>query len=835
MNQQHPLWKTLSEEQQNELRKKNDIYEKDAFSQGILRYRKTIDAIDSVSKRPEKVTIAHFLQAVCDEIHKEQIAIAAGLPSMGNPSDWYAPFITIKPERLALLAMSFMLQSPKQIGSVLYREIGDAVRTEVMLDEIRSINKNKSAKQKGFSRDEAKKLIKNTPKIKKLYKSLGANPLQWKLKSKIALGAKLVQCVINATGGWCVQVEFVKKNISKGFVVMNDELVQWLHEYHDDLECIRPLKMPMCCPPEPWGFRNKEGHIVNKPTKRIEGGFRVLGESWVTGHKGNHSADFKRDEMLQVFEAVNHIQDTQWQIDVDILDLVQSIMKLNSHEYSNIIPMSPQPPKLPPCPTDRAQRRLWHQNRIQQRSAWYAATSQRIAALKCIDTANEFKDLPVWFPHNVDFRGRFYPSASHISPQGSDISRALLRFAEKKPLGKTGLNALIIYAASLAGNDKMSYKDRIDWFNTTWLPLIYDLQRGKSIPKFDPFSHKVWVDYDSPLQFIQILWEIQAAVSTDDPTKFMSSVSVNIDGSQNGIQHLSALMRDEVGGKSVNLIDSELPSDLYQDVADKVLDRINEDCNERPDETDSLGNPAPHLLWQPVFSVKKKRRGIVKRPVLAYPYGVTVRGMHDSIISDGHTDGLQGSQYNNANYLANIINESVKDTVVIAAKLMDYLRSIAKILADNGYPVSWITPIGLPIVQSYVKEEQKIVKTCLHSVAFYIPNGKKELNIPAQVRGIVANFIHSLDASHAGYCCLDLKDAGINSVQFIHDSIGVHACHVEQLHKVIRKTFINMHAITILEDFISDLEKQTGIKLPPPPKKGNLNLETIRTARWFFA
>jgi DNA-directed RNA polymerase len=437
--------------------------------------------------------------------------------------------------------------------------------------------------------------------------------------------------------------------------------------------------------------------------------------------------------------------------------------------------------------------------------------------------------LPVFFPHNIDFRGRFYPSASHISPQGNDLARALLRYAEHKPLGKDGLDVLKIYAATLAGHDKISYADRIKWFDTTWVPVI----KGKG--KFDPFDHKIWIDYDSPLQFLQVLWEIQGAINSPDPTKFMSSVSVNIDGSQNGIQHLSALMRDEIGGKSVNLVDAELPADLYMDVADKVKEIIEEDYKDDPNATDKLGNPAPPVLWKPIFESKKRRRGIVKRPVLAYPYGVTIRGMHDSLIADGHTDGLQGSQYYNADYLANVINESVKETVIQAAILMEYLRDITKTLADNGIAISWTTPFGLPINQKYIWEESRVIKTCLHSVAFYVPNGAKGINTPAQVRGIVANFIHSLDSSHAGYIALDMKDEKMNSVQFVHDSIGTHACNVKRLHEIIRKTFINMHNISILDDFVRDLSKATGIQLSPPPPKGKLKLESVRTSRWFFA
>jgi len=830
------MYENLNDSEKEELLKLNNKFESDAVHEGVQRYHRTMQAIDPASKRPEKVVIGTFLDEVAKHIANEQKNLALGNATSGSPSYWYAPFIAIRAEKLAMIGLSYMMESPKQVSSVLCRQIGDAIRAQVMLEEIREINKQKNPNQKGFTRDDSKRFLKNLPKIQKVFNNLNhGKAIKWKLSAKIALGSKIVQSIIQATGGWTVQVEFVKRNVSKAFVVMNDELVEYLNQYHVNLEALRPVKFPLCVPPLPWGFADEHGIKVEKPTDTITGGYRILKEEFITGHRGHHAADLKTDTMNLVFEAVNHIQSTQWRIDKDIYSLATHIVSLNSPEYNNIIPCVPQKPKLPPIPQDKAGRRLWHQNRIQQRARWHSETSRRIAAIKAMDVAKQFIDLPVFFAYELDFRGRIYAKASHISPQGSDLSRALLRYEEKLPLGPDGLDRLIIYAASLAGHDKITYADRIKWFNETWMPVL----KGKS--KLDPMEHKVWVDYDYPLQFIQITWEIQAAVNSPDHTKFKSSVNVSADASNNGLQHLSALMRDEVGGKSVNLIDSELPEDMYMNVADKVKDIIFNDYNADPTAKDKLGNDAPHVIWYKEFTKgtpeqqKRYRRKVCKRPTLSSPYGVTQRGVEESLIADGFTDGLKGSQYHNANYLARAIFEAIDSTVIQASVLMKYLRDIAKILGEAGHPIFWKTPLGLPIVQEYVREESRIIKTCLHHCTFYVPNGNKQLDVSAQVRGIVANFIHSLDATNAGYSALDMKDEGINSVSFIHDSIGCHACHMTKLHEIVRKTFINLHHIRLLENFVSDLEKKTNIKLPPIPQKGKLKLNSIRSSRWFFS
>lgn len=829
------IFQNLNEGEKERLLKLNEKFESDAIHDGIHRYYKTMASIDSASKRPEKMVIASFLDAVAKHIAEEQKQIMNGKPTSGSPTLWYAPFVSVKAEKLAMIALSYMLEEPKQVSSTLSRQIGDAVRNQIMLEEIKEINKKKNPQSKGFSRDDTKKFVKNLPKIQKVFTQLNNGNLKYKLSAKIALGAKLIDCVIDSTNGWVVQTEWVKKNITKAFIVMRDELCEYIHNYHIQLEGLRPIKVPMCVPPLPWSFADENGIPTNKPTDKIMGGYRILQEEFITGFRGHHNADLKTESMAQVFEVVNHIQNTQWKIDTNIMDLANHIIDLNSSEYNNIIPCAPQKPKLPPIPQDQAGKRLWHQNRIQMRARWYSETSRRIAAMKALDVAKQFKDLPVFFPYELDFRSRMYAKASHISPQGADLARALLRYEERLPLGADGLDRLKIYAATLAGFDKISYPARIKWFDDNWLKYI------KTNIMFDPFTHKVWVNYDYPLQFIQVLWEIQEAINSPDPTKYKSSVNVSIDASNNGLQHLSALMRDEVGGKSVNLVDSELPEDMYLNVADKVLEIVINDYNADPNAKDKVGNDAPQVVWYREFTKgtpeeqKKFRRKICKRPTLASPYGVSLRGVEQSLQDDGFCDNLKGSQWHNSNYLAQAIFTAIDSTVIQAAVLMRWFREVAKLLGEAGKPIFWNTPLGLPVVQQYLREESRIIKTCLHHCTFFIPNGSKAIDVGAQVRGIVANYIHSLDSANLGYSVLDLKDMGITSISCIHDSIGTHACNINKLHDVVRKTFINMHHINLLEDFVSENEQKSGLKLPQLPKKGKLKLELIRNSRWFFS
>jgi DNA-directed RNA polymerase, mitochondrial len=72
----------------------------------------------------------------------------------------------------------------------------------------------------------------------------------------------------------------------------------------------------------------------------------------------------------------------------------------------------------------------------------------------------QFADDEIYFPHNIDFRGRAYPIPPNFSHIGDDLCRGLLLFSEAKELGEEGLRWLKIHTANIFGNDKISLAER---------------------------------------------------------------------------------------------------------------------------------------------------------------------------------------------------------------------------------------------------------------------------------------------------------------------------------------------------------------------------------------
>jgi DNA-directed RNA polymerase len=93
---------------------------------------------------------------------------------------------------------------------------------------------------------------------------------------------------------------------------------------------------------------------------------------------------------------------------------------------------------------------------------------------------------------------------------------------------------------------------------------------------------------------------------------------VHQDGTCNGLQHYAAMGRDIEGAEQVNLIDKELPADIYTHVAQLVEKKIINDL-----ESDELDPQTKELASKLSGQIRRK---IVKQTVMTTVYGVTFLG-----------------------------------------------------------------------------------------------------------------------------------------------------------------------------------------------------------------
>jgi DNA-directed RNA polymerase len=384
-----------------------------------------------------------------------------------------------------------------------------------------------------------------------------------------------------------------------------------------------PRYLPMVVEPQPWASHN-------------EGGYLKL-SSMIMRTRGSNGqiAALKKCEMPQVMEGLNSLSQVRWQINSPILDVIQKLWE----DGGAICGLPPRADfEFPDEPME---------DEIEEGGDFEAASmshnklvsklkkaNRDLHSLRCdvklkLQVAQEFRQYEkIYFPYNIDFRGRAYPIPPNLNHLGNDICRGLLMFADKKPLGEDGLQWMKIHLANLFGKDKMSFAMRIQYMDG-----MLDQVRDSAYKPLN--GDQWWMQADEPFQALATCIELAHAIDSPNPAEYKSSLPVHMDGSCNGLQHYAALGRDDEGGRQVNLTPSEEPQDVYTGVADMVINQIARDAamvegtDFHPDDEDYAEVLEKRRYAQMLEG--QITRKVVKQTVMTSVYGVTFVGARKQI------------------------------------------------------------------------------------------------------------------------------------------------------------------------------------------------------------
>ncbi len=191
-----------------------------------------------------------------------------------------------------------------------------------------------------------------------------------------------------------------------------------------------------------------------------------------------------------------------------------------------------------------------------------------------VQIADEMKKFEqFYFVWRMDFRGRLYPQQTLLHPQAGDMPKSLLLFANEKPLNEKGKRWFFIHGANCYGEvDKEVFSKRVVWVEEHQETIL-------SCAK-DYRKESFWKEAGDPFKFLAWCFEYERYV--ENPETFTTGIPVAIDGSNNGFQHITALLCDAEGAKKVNVLPScdeedELKmSDLYAEVATELKVKLKE-------------------------------------------------------------------------------------------------------------------------------------------------------------------------------------------------------------------------------------------------------------------
>lgn len=467
-----------------------------------------------------------------------------------------------------------------------------------------------------------------------------------------------------------------------------------------------------------------------------------------------------------------------------------------------------------------------------------------------------------YLPVNMDFRGRMYYRTPWVNPQGADLAKSLLCFppsgrennAQLLDNRESGTYDWAVYHVAGAfghGLDKMPMAGRLAWWRET-----YRVDRAHLIEKAeDPYV-------------------FASALSLMDTGQW-DRIPVQLDGTCNGLQHLSALMADEEAAPHVNLVNADLPSDIYAAVSQRALAAVEADMT-----------PALQRL---ITARVEFTRSVFKTSVMVLPYGGTIEAIRLSLkaaileqlgVGEGEVADSVWHRYEADGYgvfrtrpLADhpLFNKDVAELAVLTRKCiapvipramqtMDTLQKIGKWIGSRG--LAWQTgPSSAPLHVIQAKSLSSRKQVTLRG--YHLPDVVRRLTLIANTNevdprahrtGIVANFIHSLDAAHLARTIDYFKAMGGGPIGTIHDCVMVRPSEVGIVQKALRGAMVDQYltraahplyqpvkligtegvASGVIQEYGDwhELAQAAGTTFP---EAGTFDVTEVLKSQWFFS
>ncbi|MFL9902153.1 DNA-dependent RNA polymerase [Paraburkholderia fungorum] len=564
-------------------------------------------------------------------------------------------------------------------------------------------------------------------------------------------------------------------------------------------------RKPMLVPPVPWTPTATHGGYLHAGIQAVRGNSRPIGSAVIVS-------------------ALNALQATAFRVNQRVLNMARTLQE-NAEELSGRLVLG-------------RYLETRHDEAEAVRKAKTIRSALTISALNSLQDAEEF-----YFPWNLDWRGRMYPATSLISPQGADLCKGCLEFADGTPLGKDGARWLAIHLCNLAGADKEivdgEYRTRTPEEREAWTlqhsaelvnvannPAtvrtwhliggfgLQKIKRGKVVP----------VAVDKPWQFLAACFEW--AGYQEEGVGFRSRLAGALDGSCSGVQMLAGMTRDHSAGTMVNLVPAPRGDDYYGRMAAALSRRLYNRVD-GADETELA-----HLAY---WSEQTIDRDLLKAPSMTKVYSAGAYTFAEQVKAKTNAPESE------CMWLAARINECFGEVAPGMLHAMGYLQAVSDVLTEDNAPLRWVTPAGLRVEQGRHTEIGVVLDSVVGEKrkqrTFYI-NGDT-LSKKGQRAGVAPNFVHGVDASHMAMVVNDLHSKGVRSFWMIHDSFGAPFAEIEKVFSATREQFVELMSGDLLRDWTeavtAGLSAEGKAKLPNPPEYGDLDLNAVRDSvyAWF--
>ena len=655
--------------------------------------------------------------------------------------------------------------------------------------------------------------------IKRTAKDTHVDLPSWDRKDMVQVGLVCIELMRESTG--IIEVVTRTNVMGKGVTLVRptDEIMQWIKTAHKMGEFMKPVYMPMVEKPVDWTAPNLGGYPA--------GAFRT--KPLVKGRDKNWISTVTSTGMPMIYKAVNTLQSVPFVINSRVYKVMKETWESGLSLGSlPAVSDDPPPPLTEDIKADAEKLRAWKKAAARHYFELERQTSRRLQVSKLLYLCDKFEANDLYFPRQLDFRGREYPVPYYLQPQGPEWAASLLLFKNGTPINdKVAERWLAIHVANCWGNDKDSYDDRVKWTEKNESVIVGIAS--------DPLACREWVKADKPWKFLAAAFEWTEFKKHG--YGYVSQLPISQDATTQGLQIYSMLLRDKVAGVATNVLPRATPSDIYSEVASAAVSKLT--TEDRPDFSDYAKK------WLK-FGIDRKS---TKRQTMTLPYGstfyscrqYTVEWFYEQIKKNGKENPFGTETYKPCNYLAEIIWAAIGDVVRSARVGMDWFQQVADVCVKNKISPKWWTPCGFLVDMQYEMSTSVPIKTAIgrtirqHVVR--IGNGK--LDARKTHNGIAANVVHSLDGI-GGLLGLTVNSGvhfGVQNWMTVHDSYATTACESQGLYDCLRQATVSIFSDNFLESFKKQIESMlpSNQKLPEVPTQGDMDISEVIRSLYYFS
>ena len=640
----------------------------------------------------------------------------------------------------------------------------------------------------------------------------------WDPRHCAIVGTPVFNAVLQATEMFELETVLRDENRPETIrkVKFSPEFERILEDRYDELDWRTPDFSPMLTPPNRWG------ESVG-PYNLVELAVRV---PLVRNIKANQLARVHQaisdGTMKPVLDALNYLQEVPYNINEYTLAFLKWLIATNRQSEIEDFPACDQR-QVDPWPSDEEleswspQKKAAYSRKRERQQKRNKSIPSNIAVLQSdVREAEGLLGHDFYLPHNMDTRSRVY----HVPKFGhhrADHVRGLFLFAKGAAVDNDNIAFLKLQVANTWAEavsdtddrkvDKLPFDERLQWVVDNQEIL---LKVGKDFTDEDAFQHLVKAD--QPVQHLAACHELYRALEHGEG--YQCRLPIAFDGTNSGLQHISASCRNAKDGVKVNLTPSPEPQDVYQIVADAVTAKVQHDADNHADP--DVRHYAS--LWLK-YGIDRK---VVKRNVMVVPYSSKPYGMADQIVEDtmnklSEKVALEGGEHpfddeatakRSANYIAKHNYETVLQVIDSCGPVMDFLQKLERVMRQQGMHMEWPTAVGFPAAQHYVRTRGQRVELPLWDTDQWLKRSKDANGRPNRLvylqetpaihpteskDGISPNHTHSLDATHLLMTVLKSKEYGVGNLMVVHDSFATDVASAYTMNQCLRASFVELY------------------------------------------